>query len=340
MNSIVVSIVIPVYNAEKYIKETIDSILEVKSHEIEVITVDDGSSDASLAILQSYEKKDSRIKVIHKENGGASSARNAGIAVASGEYLYFEDADDPVISDSLSHGVELCKLQKYDWIIFEYERGKKQRTQSDKNREFSCEDLWLFEKLYTTSDLNSACGKFYRKNVIESNTLFFNEGIIYGEDLLFNLYFSEKIKMGVSVDKNIFIYRDTPESVMNSFNYQRLDDTLAIIDEKCSLLKKKIIDEKSIVKAYSTMRNAEIKNVIEQAFIKGDYQKRRIIKRFINDERLVFVMKEWRDQLKYGKNNEESVQVMLWNYALYKKNYIMVVMILNLYSIIHHNRWK
>ncbi len=339
MDSTLVSIIIPVYNAEKYIEETLNSILDVKSSEIEVIAVDDGSSDSSLAILQEYEKKDSRIKVIHKENAGASSARNMGLSFASGEYVYFEDADDPVISESLGYGIELCKLKKYDWIVFDHERDKKEKTHSDNNREFFGDDLWLFEKLYTTFDWNPVWGKFFRRKVIVDNSLTFNESIIYGEDLLFNLRFSEAFKTGLNIEKEILMYRDTPQSIMNTFKYQRLSDTATIIGEKCSFLEKKRIEKKYLNYAFDTMREG-LRNDVEQAFLKGDFQKMDKIKEFISDHRIESIMKQWYDQTRSQGKTDESLSVKIWYYAIYKKNIMLVNIILSMYFMLHRNRWK
>ena len=89
-----VSVIMPVYNAEKYLKETMDCLIHQTLHDIEIICVDDGSTDQSLQILNDYKSKDERIIVLHQENAGAGAARNAGLLYAKGEYLSVLDADD------------------------------------------------------------------------------------------------------------------------------------------------------------------------------------------------------------------------------------------------------
>ena len=89
-----VSVIIPIYRAEKYLNECVDSVLAQTYRDLEIILVDDGSPDNCGAICDDYAAKDSRVKVIHKENGGPSDARNAGLAIAHGEYIYFLDSDD------------------------------------------------------------------------------------------------------------------------------------------------------------------------------------------------------------------------------------------------------
>ena len=94
-----VSVIVPVYNAEKYLAECVDSILAQTLRDIEVILVDDGSTDTSPAICDAYAGKDSRVKVIHKANGRAASARNAGMKIVQGEYVAFVDSDDWISPD-------------------------------------------------------------------------------------------------------------------------------------------------------------------------------------------------------------------------------------------------
>ena len=94
MNEELISIIVPVYNVEEYLKECIDSIINQTYKRIEIILVDDGSTDKSGKICDDYAKIDKRIKVVHKENGGLSDARNVGISVSSGKYIAFVDSDD------------------------------------------------------------------------------------------------------------------------------------------------------------------------------------------------------------------------------------------------------
>ncbi|MBO7095774.1 MAG: glycosyltransferase family 2 protein, partial [Lachnospiraceae bacterium] len=99
MENALISIIIPVYNAAKYLERSVGSVLKQSYRNLEIITVDDGSTDDSLELLNSFASSDSRVKVIHKENGGSSSARNAGLKAATGEYIGFIDADDYIEYD-------------------------------------------------------------------------------------------------------------------------------------------------------------------------------------------------------------------------------------------------
>lgn len=110
-----ISIIIPIYNSEKYLGMMVESVLQQTYTDFELILVDDGSTDDSVAMVESFARQDSRVRVIHKLNGGVSSARNAGIEVATGEYVVFWDNDDYVYPDYL--GVLMSQIGDYDLLI-------------------------------------------------------------------------------------------------------------------------------------------------------------------------------------------------------------------------------
>lgn len=114
-----ISVIIPIYNAEKYLHRCIDSILSQSYCNLEILLIDDGSKDASGNICDQYAIKDRRVKVFHKENGGASNARNTGLDHCSGEWISFVDADDYLLSDTFRKGMfEQLRGVHYDVIEF------------------------------------------------------------------------------------------------------------------------------------------------------------------------------------------------------------------------------
>ena len=119
MENPLVSVIIPVYNVEKYLEECVNSVINQTYKNIEVILVDDGSTDSSGDICDEYVMFDSRISVLHKANGGLSSARNAGMKKASGEWIYFLDSDDFLELDMLSHLVNLATRKQADIVFFD-----------------------------------------------------------------------------------------------------------------------------------------------------------------------------------------------------------------------------
>lgn len=114
------SIVVPIYNAKPYLADCVNSILNQSYSDIELILVDDGSSDNSGAICDEYARTDKRVKVIHKENGGQASARNMGLNIVSGQYITFVDSDDTIAVDSYAKNIELMERCKADIDILQY----------------------------------------------------------------------------------------------------------------------------------------------------------------------------------------------------------------------------
>lgn len=133
-NEAIVSIIIPVYNAKKYLANTLDSVIKQTYKNLEIILVNDGSTDNSKDICESYAKIDKRIKVINKENGGVSSARNYGLALAKGEYISFIDSDDFLVTDMIETLVNDIQNTNAEiavcgyWHVTEEEYQKIRRT--------------------------------------------------------------------------------------------------------------------------------------------------------------------------------------------------------------------
>ena len=116
----VFSVVVPVYNVEKYLRECVDSILAQSFEDFELILVDDGSKDSSGAICDEYAQQDARVKVIHKENGGQSTARNLGIEAAKGEFAIFLDSDDMICDNNFFADIHGVAEGNTDVIVFRY----------------------------------------------------------------------------------------------------------------------------------------------------------------------------------------------------------------------------
>lgn len=207
-----ISIVIPVYNAEKKLSRCISSVLNQKYSNIEVILIDDGSKDNSLIIANEWEKKDSRIKVISKENGGVSSARNKGIANSKGDYIMFVDADDWVSDNYCNDMIRAAQKYKADMVIC----GFVDIFDDSKIVHTALYDSSLYNKtgkykevcmdLIKTGMSNSPCNKLFRKCKIQD---FFNEERSMGEDLEFNLKYIEKVNEVVCINENLYFYDKT-----------------------------------------------------------------------------------------------------------------------------------
>ena len=178
-----VSVIIPVYNVEKYLPKCLDSVINQTYKNLEIILVDDGSPDNSGKICDEYAEKDSRIKVIHKENGGVSSARNVGIKQAKGQYLLFVDSDD-YIKDGYFDAVRGAALKyQCDIIQIGYQIEEKGRV-----GEALIEHLQM-ETVFTLSDIPTILAqppsiftRVWKKSLFQDNCIYFPEHVWY-EDL-------------------------------------------------------------------------------------------------------------------------------------------------------------
>ena len=148
MKKIMLSVIIPVYNVEKYLRKCVDSILLQDFANMEVILVDDGSPDNSGAICDEYAEKDARVKVIHKENGGVSSARNTGLDVAQGKYIAFVDSDDYLLPNSFQPNVEYMENHP-DIDLLQFPISYDERVEYVKRYKQQKEEKVLQETMYS-----------------------------------------------------------------------------------------------------------------------------------------------------------------------------------------------
>ena len=168
-----ISVIVPVYNVETYLARCLDSILAQTYENLEVILVDDGAKDASGVICDAYAAKDSRVKVIHKENGGLSSARNAGLKAATGEYISLIDSDDWITEDAYAHLMELMEKYRVKLVCggrydVDGKTGAKTIGLCPKQEEvISSEELAGRIFLWDGCD-SSACDKLYHRSLLEN----------------------------------------------------------------------------------------------------------------------------------------------------------------------------
>lgn len=201
MDTNLFSIIIPVYNVERYLNKCIESVVKQTYKNFEIILVDDGSPDSCPRICDEWAKKDDRIVVIHKGNGGLSSARNAGIKRAKGQYIGFIDSDDYWIENNFLEKIkDIVTENSVDVILFEYkevdESGNTIKTPQFKCQQSIKADL---KKVVDEDCLySSACHKFVKQELFSNNDLFFREGVT-SEDI-------EWTAKLISVAKEYYIY--------------------------------------------------------------------------------------------------------------------------------------
>lgn len=229
-----ISFIVPIYNVERYLQKCVDSILAQSYSNIEVVLVDDGSTDESVAICDSYANRDKRVQVIHKENGGASSARNEGLSFAHGSYIAFIDSDD-YVSPSMAEKL-LDAISKTDSDLamcnFAYtdELGNITEAFSDDTKagEYITEELlrkvaagWTFGIL--------VWNKLFKKELFDGGLLFL-EGRIAEDEMIAHRLLA-RVRKAVIIPDVLCFYRQRTGSVTNSaFNEKNLDSLEALID--------------------------------------------------------------------------------------------------------------
>lgn len=215
-----VSIIIPVYNVEKYIEKCVMSCINQDYSNVEVIAVDDGSLDDSGKILDSIEKKYNSLKVFHKKNGGVSSARNYGMSIANGYYISFVDGDDYLEKDFVSYMLSIAEKTSSDFVLskncFTFE-GQEQPLDSFKR--LSNEEATA---LLLSSRVEVGCwNKMYKKELLKSNGVLFNENLFFGEGLEFIIRIAQ-LSQNVGVgERLVYNYRkNNLDSATTSFKYK------------------------------------------------------------------------------------------------------------------------
>ena len=220
-----VSVIIPVYNVEKYLKCCIESVLCQTYSNMEILLVDDGSMDDSGKICDEYEKKDNRIRVIHQENGGLSAARNTGMAYASGEFLFFLDGDDYLNYNCIETAVLLCEKECADIAILQMMNVKEEINEQFQWNGKECVKIYLPEKaieasLYQVKFSCCAPSKLYKKHVLD--IVKFPVGKL-AEDLATCHLFLDNANKVAYTNQVGYYYRQRAGSIMRIFNSNRLD---------------------------------------------------------------------------------------------------------------------
>ena len=246
-----VSIITPVYNAEKFLRRCIDSVIAQTFEDWEMILVNDGSKDSSLAICQECAAKDERIFVIDRPNGGPSSARNRGIREAEGEYVFFLDADDTITPNCIEDLYSLAKEYDADYVQGKY-GTRDARTKTKRPKDYENENFFshsqrrdgenLNDNLNLNPSLPSALSdrgeikrlllnhnkieftphnRLVRREMIQEYGLFFNEEIWVREDFLWMTFVAKYVERFASCDRVTYIRGYNEESLTNNINKER-----------------------------------------------------------------------------------------------------------------------
>lgn len=226
-----VSVIVPVYNVEQYLKECVDSIIEQTYKNIEIILVDDGSTDQSPRICNEYKKKDSRVKVIHKNNGGLSDARNKGIDASNGSYIGFVDSDDWIEPNMYETLVEDLKDQASDISICGIYREYQNKTVQERNKKEQLDRNDAIKELLKGNIIHDhAWSKLYKKELFDN--VRYPCGKVY-EDIRTTYKLFLKCNRVSLVSPCLYHYRQRQGSIIrNGFNDKKLEWLKAVEELK------------------------------------------------------------------------------------------------------------
>ncbi|WP_160722255.1 glycosyltransferase family 2 protein [Bacillus sp. USDA818B3_A] len=244
----IISVIVPVYNVESYIKSCVDSILAQSFLEFELLLVDDGSNDTSGEICDEYARKDRRVRVVHKEYGGVSSARNLGVTLAQGDYISFVDSDDRIDEEMLQVLYDLCMQTDSDIGICKLGREINGRIINSDQSEFE-KELTHNEAMKELFKGNlyrfSLCNKLFKKHCFKGVS--FPEGRIH-EDLSTTYRLFANSSKAVFTNFIGYIYIKRENSILTaSYNQKRLDafvgweEILSFMQEKYSSIYNEVI---------------------------------------------------------------------------------------------------
>lgn len=229
-----VSIIIPVYNVYNYLSKCIDSVISQTYPAIEIILVDDGSTDNSDKICDKYAKQDKRIRVIHQKNKGLSEARNVGLKYANGRYIFFVDSDDYILENTIKDMIVNQKENNADIVIcnFKYMNSATKEESNVLKRSYFGWDTCTFWSYYFRSQYSFiftiAWNKLYKKQLF--NDISFPVGKLNEDDYLANTLFFKKLKINY-VNEKLYVYRQRKNSIMHSQNnIDNYDGIYAIIN--------------------------------------------------------------------------------------------------------------
>ena len=242
-----VSFVIPIYNTEKYLCKCVDSILSQTYKNIEVLLVDDGSTDTCPDICNSYVKRDERVVVFHKQNGGLSDARNYGLERAKGKYIVFVDSDDywsnsyylAELVEEISNSPE-CDFIGFN-IAYFFEKTNTYRKWIPYDQNVSgnqSKDDKIRWMINSGTMPMSACSKILRRDFLVNERIRFIKGI-YSEDIPWFMYVLDKCQNFKLLNKYVYIYRQgVAGSITSTFNLKKYNDLFGIVKNGIDFIKK------------------------------------------------------------------------------------------------------
>lgn len=319
-----VSVIVPVYNAEQFLARCLNSVLNQSYEKLEVILINDGSTDNSQKICEEFAEKDVRVKLINQENSGPSVARNKGIDLANGKYISFVDADDYLEKNMIEKMINYIE-QDVELVISGYNRIFKKDDVNEIQEinyyhiiNMTFDDfLQRFDVLFKDYYINYLWNKLYLNEIIKTNNINFNKSINWGEDLIFNIEYLNYCNEISIISNSLYNYIDFNEdSITNNYNINIYYNRKEMYQEVRSFLLKN-----NAYKANKEIvENKYFESVI--AFLSSSYLHKEDIDNEIND---IYNDKNIRKNINfYNIDNKQKVIVQMfikYNFKLLLKLY-------------------
>lgn len=302
-----ISVIIPVYNVEQYLDRCLQSVVNQTYKNLEIILVDDGSTDASATICDNWKEKDSRVFVLHQENAGASAARNNGLQYARGRYLTFIDSDDWIDANMLDFFVNRIVENDSDMVISDLFSCGKNKTILEQWDGKRC--LEHFFRTRGEGDTHTVCGRLYKREMLVDFR--FLEGRM-NEDVLATYEFAVRCKKAIYTSKIFYHYEKNMEGVTHSPITRKKMDLLYVWDLVYEKVKEQVPDY---------MEYCEM-NMLRARFTLLCQMKRNGLDK--NDKELIEKKKEMKKELKKG-----YWKLMRWKMPISRK----VALIFGIYYI-------
>lgn len=318
------SIITPVYNGADFLPALAEAVRQQQFTDWELLLVDDGSSDASPVLCDNLAAQDSRIRVIHKENGGVSSARNAGLSAARGDWIGFVDCDDCPKPDMYASLITAAEQHSCDFAMGGYEKVSDTGVfPVSLHNDGLLQDNQIKKIIYSMAFWNACLGKeslptiygsvwpnLYRSEIIRTHAITFPEHISLGEDLLFNLSYLQHVERAIVIDKSLYEYNIANQSATRKRNTQLWSQYVSLAEQVNNMLFAVYGEEEDL--QYNIQRqylNYAINVAEEQicVFLKGK-EMRTALKRLCNDKHL---RKASDYIMKRGKNKKDRMQAWL-----------------------------
>ncbi|MDB5176814.1 MAG: hypothetical protein JWN75_482 [Candidatus Saccharibacteria bacterium] len=229
------SVIVPVYNAEKYLSKCLASIVEQTYRNIEIIVVNDGSTDGSLEIMKDFARIDSRIIIIDQSNRGVSASRNKGLSLAEGKYVLFVDADDYFWSQKaiqiINHNME--NISSTCLLMFNVHEEANNKSFSLLDKYYADKDyLNILATLVKNEKINSPFNKVYNNSIIKTHRIMFNHKVRIGEDLLFNIEYLKHCHSMQTISETLYFYRKSDDfSATRKYLENKYKDLMLVNNE-------------------------------------------------------------------------------------------------------------